>query len=80
MEDIYLFQMASRHQTFAKECLELLVIDHSCLAEFPGVLENLFAEKVYSYRGKYSIKLLTQPSTTLRGYRRSFSMHEERCT
>ena len=29
----------------------------SCLAEFPGVLENLFAEKVYSYRGKYSIKL-----------------------
>ncbi len=29
----------------------------SCLAEFPGVLENLFAEKVYSYRGKYSVKL-----------------------
>jgi hypothetical protein len=29
----------------------------SCMAEFPGSIENLFAEKLYSHRGKYTVRL-----------------------
>eukprot|EP00945_MAST-04E_sp_MAST-4E-sp1_P004352 g4352.t1 len=29
----------------------------ACMAEFPGLIENLFSEKVFSHRGKYTIRL-----------------------